>query len=264
MEHTSEIEYSSQLKKGKWSTEEYDYARTIIYCFKVGYAPGCGTTTLRCYLANKINCSPMRVSKKFPKIQGLGLRMEPKDKLPQLIEKTIVNLKAELEQKRSAYLVKETEIKKSEGKKRKYNILPIDTLLSRELLSNNAHNKRRCIDMEWITKSDFSCEGYCSDNDGKDTKQTNDMSELNLLANFNCDNISLFDESSYKTTVREAKQDWEQLFIEDWAQEKPVNNILNPDMISILSSQDSSCDNEKFTTNMTESQISLCVMNTMQ
>jgi len=51
---------------GKWTSEEETYANKLIYDFQHGNLTDCTDgCTLRSYLAKKLNCAPMRVSKKF-------------------------------------------------------------------------------------------------------------------------------------------------------------------------------------------------------
>lgn len=53
-------------RTGKWSEEEEQYANQIILKFQSGELDDCENgCTLRAYLARKLNCAPMRVSKKF-------------------------------------------------------------------------------------------------------------------------------------------------------------------------------------------------------
>jgi len=52
-------------RKGKWSVEEERYAQQIIADYKQGLLALCGGATLRTYLASKLNCEPMRITKKF-------------------------------------------------------------------------------------------------------------------------------------------------------------------------------------------------------
>mmetsp|Transcript_9094 Transcript_9094/g.9148 ORF Transcript_9094/g.9148 Transcript_9094/m.9148 type:complete len:199 (+) Transcript_9094:111-707(+) len=71
---------SAVYKKGKWTTLEEEYAKEIILGFKSGEIslPKCDSkTTLRCYIAKRLRCDPMRVSKKFAGLAGLGLRFRP-------------------------------------------------------------------------------------------------------------------------------------------------------------------------------------------
>jgi hypothetical protein len=58
-------EESSQ-RSGKWSLEEEQLANKLVSDFESGLLDDCENgTTLRSYLAWKLNCAPMRISKKF-------------------------------------------------------------------------------------------------------------------------------------------------------------------------------------------------------
>mmetsp|Transcript_18222 Transcript_18222/g.18285 ORF Transcript_18222/g.18285 Transcript_18222/m.18285 type:complete len:295 (+) Transcript_18222:71-955(+) len=74
------IELSPCLRRGKWSREEETYAEKLINAFKNGLVSPCANEgkTLRCYLAYKLNCIPMRISKKFRHCEGLGSRFFPR------------------------------------------------------------------------------------------------------------------------------------------------------------------------------------------
>jgi len=52
-------------RTGKWTREEEDFARAISTYFCLGMLDLPNGTTLRAYLAYKLNCDPMRVTKKF-------------------------------------------------------------------------------------------------------------------------------------------------------------------------------------------------------
>lgn len=53
-------------RSGKWSTEEETFANRLIIEFEAGSLMDCEDgCTLRSYLAKKLNCAPMRISKKF-------------------------------------------------------------------------------------------------------------------------------------------------------------------------------------------------------
>jgi len=53
-------------RSGKWSTEEETFANRLIVEFEAGSLVDCEDgCTLRSYLAKKLNCAPMRISKKF-------------------------------------------------------------------------------------------------------------------------------------------------------------------------------------------------------
>ena len=54
------------LRRGKWSVPEQDYAKALISAFLEGLMPGVTDgTTLRAFLAQKLNCAPMRITKKL-------------------------------------------------------------------------------------------------------------------------------------------------------------------------------------------------------
>jgi len=61
-----------KLRSGKWIPEEEAYARQLIEAFEKGAASDCANgSTLRSYLALKLRCAPMRISKKFAG-KGIG------------------------------------------------------------------------------------------------------------------------------------------------------------------------------------------------
>lgn len=55
-----------KLRSGKWLEEEEAYAEVLIEMFEKGLLADCMTgATLRAYLAQKLHCAPMRISKKY-------------------------------------------------------------------------------------------------------------------------------------------------------------------------------------------------------
>jgi len=57
---------SMRRRSGKWSADEEFYAKQLITAFENGTLDDCEEgRTLRSYLAMKLNCAPMRISKKF-------------------------------------------------------------------------------------------------------------------------------------------------------------------------------------------------------
>ena len=55
-----------KLRAGKWTDEEEKYTHKIIEDFKAGKLSDCAEgRTLRGYLSDKLNCNPMRISKKL-------------------------------------------------------------------------------------------------------------------------------------------------------------------------------------------------------
>lgn len=53
------------LRQGKWTPEEEEYAKEVIADFHAGVLRAPPGTMLRKYLSEKLNCDPMRISKKF-------------------------------------------------------------------------------------------------------------------------------------------------------------------------------------------------------
>ena len=69
-ESNNEYHYDSSTplspRSGKWTRDEERYADKLIHDFELGLLPDCEEgATLRSYLAHKLNCAPMRISKKF-------------------------------------------------------------------------------------------------------------------------------------------------------------------------------------------------------
>jgi len=54
------------VRSGKWSNEEEDFANRLVLEFEKGWLKDCEDgCTLRSFLARRLNCAPMRISKKF-------------------------------------------------------------------------------------------------------------------------------------------------------------------------------------------------------
>ncbi|CAJ1946845.1 unnamed protein product [Cylindrotheca closterium] len=68
-------EEKSKLRKGKWTVEEEQYTAHIIKCFNDGLLTLPEGSTLRGYLADRLNCNPMRITKKFTGACGLTRRV---------------------------------------------------------------------------------------------------------------------------------------------------------------------------------------------
>ncbi|CAH0474049.1 unnamed protein product [Peronospora belbahrii] len=60
------------LRKGKWTEEESRYATQLTHYFKEGLLPLERGTMLRLYLSQKLNCEPMRITKKFTGGECIG------------------------------------------------------------------------------------------------------------------------------------------------------------------------------------------------
>ena len=58
--------HSKLMRSGKWTPEEESFANRLVLEFERGTLGDCDEgCTLRSYLAKKLNCAPMRISKKF-------------------------------------------------------------------------------------------------------------------------------------------------------------------------------------------------------
>ena len=67
------IKTSTAPRRGKWSTEEETFAARLIADFDAGLLPALENgATLRAFLSRKLNCSAMRISKKFAGDKCLG------------------------------------------------------------------------------------------------------------------------------------------------------------------------------------------------
>lgn len=60
------------LRKGKWTVEEEEYALALSHFFKQGILPLNKGKMLRLYLAEQLNCEPMRITKKFTGDECIG------------------------------------------------------------------------------------------------------------------------------------------------------------------------------------------------
>eukprot|EP00934_Nitzschia_sp_Nitz4_P003184 Nitzschia sp. Nitz4//scaffold62_size106224//32147//33416//NITZ4_004348-RA/size106224-augustus-gene-0.88-mRNA-1//1//CDS//3329555832//3174//frame0 len=72
---------AATLRRGKWTVEEEAYVARIIRDFNAGYLKAPAGTTLRSYLSDKLQCDPMRITKKFTGEESIGKRVfHPADK----------------------------------------------------------------------------------------------------------------------------------------------------------------------------------------
>jgi len=63
------------LRRGKWTVEEERFVKRIIHDFNNGTLEAAPGTTLRNYLSEKLNCDPMRITKKFTGEDSIGKRV---------------------------------------------------------------------------------------------------------------------------------------------------------------------------------------------
>jgi hypothetical protein len=72
---TSPNNKTGRLRRGKWTVEEESYVARVIQDFNSGYLNAPPGTTLRTYLSDKLNCDPMRITKKFTGDSCIGKRV---------------------------------------------------------------------------------------------------------------------------------------------------------------------------------------------
>jgi len=65
----------SSLRRGKWTVEEEAYVARVIQDFNSGFLDAPAGTTLRTYLSEKLQCDPMRITKKFTGDACIGKRV---------------------------------------------------------------------------------------------------------------------------------------------------------------------------------------------
>jgi hypothetical protein len=63
------------LRRGKWTVEEEAYVARVIQDFNSGFLDAPAGTTLRTYLSDKLQCDPMRITKKFTGEACIGKRV---------------------------------------------------------------------------------------------------------------------------------------------------------------------------------------------
>lgn len=63
------------LRRGKWTVEEEAYVARVIQDFNSGFLNAPAGTTLRSYLSEKLQCDPMRITKKFTGEACIGKRV---------------------------------------------------------------------------------------------------------------------------------------------------------------------------------------------
>jgi len=70
---SNNIVVAESLRRGKWTSEEEAYANKIIAFFNKGLIPNVEQgITLRTYLSDKLQCDPMRITKKYAGASCIG------------------------------------------------------------------------------------------------------------------------------------------------------------------------------------------------
>ncbi|CAB9518375.1 expressed unknown protein [Seminavis robusta] len=71
----SKVKTGTSLRRGKWTVEEEAYVARVIQDFNSGFLNAPAGTTLRSYLSEKLQCDPMRITKKFTGDACIGKRV---------------------------------------------------------------------------------------------------------------------------------------------------------------------------------------------
>jgi|Transcript_77958 hypothetical protein len=69
------VRKTSGLRRGKWTVEEEAYVARVIQDFNSGFLDAPAGTTLRTFLSEKLQCDPMRITKKFTGDACIGKRV---------------------------------------------------------------------------------------------------------------------------------------------------------------------------------------------
>lgn len=72
---TSGKKTGQMRRRGKWTVEEEAYVARVIQDFNSGFLDAAAGTTLRTFLSDKLNCDPMRITKKFTGEACIGKRV---------------------------------------------------------------------------------------------------------------------------------------------------------------------------------------------
>ena len=106
------------LRRGKWTEEEEAYTNKIIEAFNEGtlVLPGMEGVTLRAFLANKLQCDPMRITKKFTGASCLGKRVYHSSSIKNGADAEVFETTREIEEleRRFRLKLKESRVKSSD------------------------------------------------------------------------------------------------------------------------------------------------------
>uniref|UniRef100_A0A7S2R8N1 Uncharacterized protein n=1 Tax=Rhizochromulina marina TaxID=1034831 RepID=A0A7S2R8N1_9STRA len=107
------------LRRGKWTPEEERYVQQIINDFNNGTLAVSAGTTLRSYLSAKLNCDPMRITKKFTGDSCIGKRVfHPLERNP-LNDAQVSEARETLKRLEARWLAKLDEQKRDADRKSK-------------------------------------------------------------------------------------------------------------------------------------------------
>ena len=72
---TSKSKGGTTRRRGKWTVEEEEYVARVIQDFNSGFLDAPAGYTLRSFLSDKLQCDPMRITKKFTGDSCIGKRV---------------------------------------------------------------------------------------------------------------------------------------------------------------------------------------------
>mmetsp|Transcript_34593 Transcript_34593/g.35272 ORF Transcript_34593/g.35272 Transcript_34593/m.35272 type:complete len:182 (+) Transcript_34593:30-575(+) len=141
---------SLEDRTGKWTIEEEEYASKLIELFIAGRLIDGSlhfSQTLRSYLARKLNCKPMRISKKYTKQHLLGKRYE----FGCLHNISLVNEEFEtLKRLERKFLEKDIDVQMNRKKRRQYRKKSEEKKKKTSESSNNEDSTTRNEDWDFI------------------------------------------------------------------------------------------------------------------
>jgi len=111
---------SKSLRSGQWTVEEKNYATELIDLFQSGsYVIGAKNgQTVRSFLANKLRCDPMRISKKFASFDGLAAKFHGASLMGSTLLSDPKMIK--LQNLEHIFLVKDSIVQSNRLKRKKY------------------------------------------------------------------------------------------------------------------------------------------------
>lgn len=131
------------LRKGKWMVEEEDFTSRIIFYYNNGLLTLPESQTLRSYISKKLNCDPMRITKKFTGACCIGKRFINTVNRNQITQDDIKSAGEDLKQLEARYreaLEKENDgYRTSDIMKRTAIIAETSWLMNQQLLNSGMY-----------------------------------------------------------------------------------------------------------------------------
>lgn len=149
------------VRSGKWTPEEEVLANRLVLEFAKGTLPDCENgCTLRSYLARKLNCAPMRISKKFAGRCIGKTAYVKKDILPEEEVKELMKLEKDIYKK--SY---HSSISSASGNN-KYTLIgssnSVSTVMEKKKKNNHIYPSQQQSILPPLTGSSYYYEDYIS------------------------------------------------------------------------------------------------------